>query len=371
MMQRLTLLLAHVLLAILATSTAASAQTDGPATIRGTVHLRGGDTLTGRILAVQFDAAGRQGIGEMFEHGGCLRLRREGGEVAVSAPEISAINVDWQNLGTDDAPDWQIASLTLTKKAGEKVTGKPTWPRHVSYVKMQVEDAEKSVVAFPAAPAFDPNKLAVKIVLQPEGGGPEAETAVATGRSAKPRPGDPTPARPLTPVPAAGKRRPVEPTPVPRKRTGQAAGPPMWGTVEFRDGRSLTGAILAAEFGVADKDGIGQMFEGGGSIKLAVDREETEVAAGEISQVAADWQDLGDEDRVNWQIVAITITKRDGEQVTGKPTWFMHASYVRMQVEGQLERAAAFPLGRNFDPDKLAARIVLHAEGEEPPPPPQ
>ena len=150
----------------------------------------------------------------------------------------------------------------------------------------------------------------------------------------------------------------------------EAEGPRMTGTVHLRGGETLQGIILAAEFGVADRDGIGEIFTDGGAIRLSVQGKDQDIPASEIAEIVADWQDAGDETKSDWVIASITITKKTGEKVTGKPTWFMHASYAKIEVEGELVRVSAFPLGRNFDPDKLVVRVVLGEAAAAPAPAP-
>jgi len=110
---------------------------------------------------------------------------------------------------------------------------------------------------------------------------------------------------------------------------------------------------------VADSDGIGETLENGGAIKLTVQGKEVEVPAREMSTIEVEWKNQGDEKKADWQITSMTITKGNGEKVTGKPTWLLHASFVKMDVGGKQERVAAFPLGRTFDPNKLVDKITL------------
>ncbi len=143
--------------------------------------------------------------------------------------------------------------------------------------------------------------------------------------------------------------------------------PPLMGTVYFQDGRSITGKIHTAEFGVAEFDGIGESITDRGSIKLEVEGKERLFPADDISSIEAQWKNLGDEKKKDWQITSMTITTKDGQKVTGKPTWLLHASYVKIEKEsGETERVGAFPLGRTFDPKNLLVKVVLGKEAAPP-----
>jgi hypothetical protein len=364
---------------------AAAGQTAPAGEMWGTVHLRSGKSLTGSILAAQFDPAGENGLGAMFEAAGQLRLRTAGGEVALRGTGIAGVELSW----AEDGGGWRLASVTVSESTGQQVTGEPAWEPHVSYLKMAIDGEQQTLMAFPDARAFDPGKLIAKVVLHAKGQAPppRAQTTEATAAPAgESRPVDPTPAhkgaqRPPTQITRVtrilgnvrertterraggpGRARRPQPTPAP----APAATVPLVldgpaGTVRLRNGDTLTGKIVAAEFGVVPFARTGARDGGAGEIKLSVEGADVTIPGNELRSIDLEWKEPPEGDR-NWRIERMTITKADGEQVIGKPTWLLHASYVKIITDGKLRRIVAFPLSRRFDPGLLAERVEFKGE---------
>jgi hypothetical protein len=145
------------------------------------------------------------------------------------------------------------------------------------------------------------------------------------------------------------------------------------GKVTLYDGRTFQGDIEFAQFGViGDGDGIGSKLPDGGSIRLSVNGQEETIPAADIQSVEAQWKNMGNEAKADWQIEQVTVAKRDGTKVIGQPTWRLAACTVRIATaEGaQPTRIAALPLGRTFDQKNLLVKIELTGGETAPAPPP-
>ncbi|MFQ6098152.1 MAG: hypothetical protein ACE5O2_10540 [Armatimonadota bacterium] len=150
----------------------------------------------------------------------------------------------------------------------------------------------------------------------------------------------------------------------------EPAGKPLMGKVTLYDGRTFEGDIQFAEFGViGDGDGVGSRMPEGGSMRIVVGEEKVTVPASEIASIEAKWENKGDEAKADWQIEQITIVKRDGSTLIGKPDWKLPASSLRIvTAEGeQPTRIHAFPLGRTFDEKNLLVKVELTGEAAEAP----
>lgn len=135
------------------------------------------------------------------------------------------------------------------------------------------------------------------------------------------------------------------------------------------DGRTFTGEIKQAAFGIYDGVGIEKAVNGGrGSFILDVDGEEKAIDALNVAKVEVAWQEPAEED-AKWSIDSITVTSRDGQVMQGKPTWRLAASL--LEIAGTTEvapvRITAYPISRTtFSPKNLMVKIEV--EGAAPPP---
>jgi hypothetical protein len=153
----------------------------------------------------------------------------------------------------------------------------------------------------------------------------------------------------------------------------EATGKPLMGKVTLYDGRTFQGDIEFAQFGViGDGDGVGSKLPDEGSIRLNVNGQEETVPAADIQSVEAQWKNMGDEAKADWQITQVTVVKRDGTKVVGQPAWRLAASTVRIATaEGeQPTRISALPLGRLFDQKNLLVKIELTGGAAAPAPTP-
>lgn len=130
----------------------------------------------------------------------------------------------------------------------------------------------------------------------------------------------------------------------------------LQGTVTLKGGKSLTGEIKVAQVGVLQGSGIGTLLPGMGSLKLKIDDQVVEVKAPEIAAVEITWGLMNPADAQSWEIKEISVIKRDGVRLAGKPTWGLQATSV---VVGDLPALYAFPKGEGFSPDNLLAKVEI------------
>lgn len=149
----------------------------------------------------------------------------------------------------------------------------------------------------------------------------------------------------------------------------QVPAPTIVGTVTMYDGRTFTGAIQQAAFGIYEGVGIEKSTDGGrGSFILDVDGEERTIDALEVAKVEVAWQEPADAD-TKWSIDTITVTTKDGEVVQGKPTWRLAASL--LEIAGTEDaapvRITAYPISATtFSSKNLVVKIEI-AGAEAPP----
>ncbi len=153
---------------------------------------------------------------------------------------------------------------------------------------------------------------------------------------------------------------------------------PLMGTVTLKGGKTLQGDLLLVAFGVTEAARFGSdkvEVDEGGKLELDVNGEKKTIRGPDIATVEAEWTDVGTEEKSDWQIVSLTVTTRDGQTVTGKPSWFMPMSGLRVdpgEGEDRIE-LEVYPLFRTeFDPDSLIVKVDLSgaapAEAEKPTP---
>ncbi len=148
----------------------------------------------------------------------------------------------------------------------------------------------------------------------------------------------------------------------------QAEG--MQGTVYLRGGDSFSGNIKVAEMGVMDGSGIGTDLANNGAIAVKTASGSVQrIPAASIATLEAKWEEVEEGGRTQWQITQLTVTKRDGKQVTGTPDWFMHATSVAVEkTDGEVARVHAYPLSKDFSPENLLKKIELAAAPAQPQP---
>ena len=92
-------------------------------------------------------------------------------------------------------------------------------------------------------------------------------------------------------------------------------------------------------------------------------------AAGLIQQGIAAATDVEVSTVGGWEIAAIDVTKKDGSKQSGRPTWLLGCTYVRMDTDDQgTVKIGAFPTTTEFDPGQLIASIEVEAPGVAAPP---
>ena len=160
-----TLLAVLLLICMIAVGTAA-AEFAGPR-LEGTVTLRGGQTISGLILTAQLGIVDGAEIGSRLRDGGYIAVDVDGEEHRVQATEIARLDAEWEQTGTEDAPQWKITELSITTRDGETLTGTPAWLVHATSLIIEEEDGtQKRVYAFPMAGSnFSPDNLLASLVI--------------------------------------------------------------------------------------------------------------------------------------------------------------------------------------------------------------
>lgn len=130
------------------------------------------------------------------------------------------------------------------------------------------------------------------------------------------------------------------------------------GAITLRSGETLTGTIRLAEFGVVFGSGIGTLRQDYGCLRIEVEHETVTLPALELRAVDAAWVQAPDG---TWVLESLTVTLRDGSEVTGRPSWLLHASTASVILEtGEARRVHAFPQAQAiFSPDNFIVRVVL------------
>jgi hypothetical protein len=214
---------AVLLIGLLAVTAVALAQ-EAPQ-LTGTVTLRGGKTLTGRIQLAELGVVEGAGIGNSLPARGSLVLKVGDKSVRIVGDEIATITVNWVNTGTEAEPRWEIQKIVVVKRDGSTVEGSPDWLLHATNVWVVTADGKtERVHVFPfGGEPFSPDNLIAKVELA--GAAAPAQPATAPEAPAQP-----------APAPAAPAEAPEikEPTPVieapaptaPEQPEGPAAAAP-------------------------------------------------------------------------------------------------------------------------------------------------
>lgn len=190
---------------------------DEPPELTGKVYLSGGETYEGVIEMAEFGVVDGAGIGtERLQSNEYLSVLADGEQVKVPVGDISIVEATWEQTGPEGAKKWQIGSLTITRKDGSKVSGRPHWLLHeTTAVVRQADGTMARAHAFPVASAdFDPGKLLVKIELGEVAPGPAQPDTTPAEPDTTPAEPDTTPAEPDT-TPAQPDTTPAQPDTTP------------------------------------------------------------------------------------------------------------------------------------------------------------
>ena len=149
----------------------------------------------------------------------------------------------------------------------------------------------------------------------------------------------------------------------------QESGQPIMGTVTMYDGRTYTGEIKQAAFGIYEGVGIEKAADGGrGSFILKVGEEEKTIDALNVAKVEVAWVEPKEAEG-KWSIDTMTLTTKGGEVIKGKPTWQLAASL--LEVAGTTDTApvhiTAYPISRTtFSPKNLIVKIEVQGGAAAP-----
>jgi len=321
---------------------------------RGTVALRSGETLTGTILLAEFGVVVGAGIGTLRPDFGSLCITVAGQQVTIPGRDIAQMDAQWEEREEGGQKTWSIGSITITRRDGQCIAGQPTWLLHETTARVLTDDDEIQRVSTvePGAEGFSPANL-IQSVCVGDVTPAAAEAPPAQQPEAPPAPEAVVPAAAAPPVAVAAVPDPVSPMAV-------AAADDLYGAITLRGGQTLTGAVKSAEFGAAEGAGIGAQFPEHGSIILKVGDEVVKVPASQISAISATWAEETMGAATKWQLRQLVVTRMDGTQVTGTPTWHLHYS-VAMVVPpgGRPERVTAIPLSREFSPLNFIDTVTI------------
>lgn len=246
-----------VLVIVLLVAAAAAVAQEAPQ-LTGTVTLRGGKALTGKIQLAELGVVEGAGIGNSLPGRGSLVLKVGDQAVRIAGDEIASITVQWVNSGTEAEPRWEIQKIVVVKRDGSKVEGAPDWLLHATNVWVVTADGKtERVHVFPfGGEPFSPDNLIAKVEIggaaapaQPAPAAPAAPEAPAEQPAVEqPTPGapSPTPAEPEAPeapaVEAPQPAAPAAPAPTVKPVTpGEVVG---LGTMSFMVKCPGCGALL-------------------------------------------------------------------------------------------------------------------------------
>lgn len=136
------------------------------------------------------------------------------------------------------------------------------------------------------------------------------------------------------------------------------------GTVTLRNGTTYTGVIQTARLGVSPDvtDGVGMQLKNLGALSLLVGTQKTLIPSSDIRAIQVAWEQTNDANVGGWEIASITVTKKDGSKVEGRPTWLLGCSFLRIDTDDQgTVTLAAFPTASKFDPGQLIESIEIEA----------
>ncbi|MCX7597641.1 MAG: hypothetical protein N2512_02055 [Armatimonadetes bacterium] len=158
---------AGAVFAIVLLVVAAAALAQEAPQLMGTVTLRGGKALTGKIQLAELGVVEGAGIGNSLPGRGSLVLKVGTETVRVTGDEIASISVQWVNTGTEAEPRWEIQKVVVAKRDGSKVEGAPDWLLHATNVWVVTADGKaERVHVFPVGgEPFSPDNLIAKVEL--------------------------------------------------------------------------------------------------------------------------------------------------------------------------------------------------------------
>lgn len=185
-----------VLSAVLLCTGFAFAQ-QGPG-LAGVVVLRGGRQLMGALRLVEFGVVPGASIGTLQPGYGAIRLSVDGQEAEVRGYDVRAIEAEWVDRSTPDAPLWEIARMTVLRADGTVLVGTPTWQIHCSTCSVVREDGvTERVNAVPLAQQdFSPDDLIARVVIvsaSPPEGAEDVPAAPAVAGQPSPEGNDRSP----------------------------------------------------------------------------------------------------------------------------------------------------------------------------------
>ena len=186
----------------------------------GTVTFRDGRTVEGDVRLLAFGVVESAKFGsskEEVDEGGRLEIDVDGEKKTIPGPDIATVEAQWQNLGTEDQPDWKITSLTVTTRDGQTVTGMPAWFLSMTEVKIDPGEGKSPVWIqnYPVSDDFDPNNLVVKANLTAPAPAEEPTPAPEPEKEEVP---------PVPPVPSPVVEPPAEEKPAEEEPTEEKPG---------------------------------------------------------------------------------------------------------------------------------------------------
>lgn len=203
----------HVILAIAIMAIGCLAYAQDVPAMRGTIYLKGGQSMSGNINSAELgfrDGTGT-GVGSELPNSGAIAVNTaDAGVVSVPADQIAVIEAKWEQVEQAGRNPWEITELRVTRRDGTEVVGTPDWFMHASSVAVSTEDGQvKRIHAFPLATDFSSDDLLVKIELA------DAAPSPVTPEPITPVTETPEPTTPVTepaPTPTETVPTPVEPT---------------------------------------------------------------------------------------------------------------------------------------------------------------
>jgi hypothetical protein len=196
--------------------------------LSGTVTLRGGKALTGRIQLAELGVVEGAGIGNSLPGRGSIVLKVGDKSERVAGDDVAVLEVEWTNAGSDAEPRWEIKKITVTRKDGAKVEGAPDWLLHATNAwVVSAEGKADRVHVFPfGGEPFSPDSLIAKVEVVGGAAAPAQPVAPA------PAPAEPTVPAPALPEPAVpAPAQPTAPAPAPAQPVVTAPAAPAQPTV--------------------------------------------------------------------------------------------------------------------------------------------
>jgi hypothetical protein len=145
---------------------------------------------------------------------------------------------------------------------------------------------------------------------------------------------------------------------------------PLMGTITLQGGKTLQGDLLLVAFGVTEAGRFGsdrREVDEGGKLEVDVNGETKTIPGRDIASVEAEWKlaPRTPQSEPEWHITTLTVATRDGQTVTGKPSWFMAMTEFIVDPGDDAEKVHVenYPLFRtSFEPDNLIVKVDLTGE---------